>query len=172
MKAKLEPYLGFLHSTQYSKPSLVCDVQELYRHLIDDFLVKYCQSLRVKDFIVKTEDLTRSKTGKRVYLNDAQTRDLMNQLNQFFESYVEIPRIKVGKQQAIATLINEKALLFAKHLRNEQMTWIPRIAIGSMSPMLLRRTSEDDERRTNEAYPKVIRRVCEALERKLKFYIP
>jgi len=36
-KAKLEPYLGFLHSVQYGKPSLVCDLQELYRYLLDDF---------------------------------------------------------------------------------------------------------------------------------------
>jgi CRISPR-associated protein Cas1 len=57
IKAKLEPYLGFLHSTQFGKPSLVCDVQELYRHLIDDFLVQYCQILSVKDFVVKTENL-------------------------------------------------------------------------------------------------------------------
>ena len=27
IKAKLEPYLGFLHSVQYGKPSLVCDLQ-------------------------------------------------------------------------------------------------------------------------------------------------
>lgn len=39
MKAKLEPYLGFLHSIQHGKPSLVCDFQELYRYLIDDFLI-------------------------------------------------------------------------------------------------------------------------------------
>jgi len=31
IRAKLEPYLGFLHSVQYGKPSLVCDLQELYR---------------------------------------------------------------------------------------------------------------------------------------------
>jgi CRISPR-associated protein Cas1 len=29
IKAKLEPYLGFLHSVQYGKPSLVCDFQEV-----------------------------------------------------------------------------------------------------------------------------------------------
>jgi CRISPR-associated protein Cas1 len=40
--AKLEPYLGFLHSNQMSKRSLVCDFQELYRYLIDDFLIGYC----------------------------------------------------------------------------------------------------------------------------------
>ncbi len=29
VKAKLEPYLGFIHSVQYSKSSLVCDLQKL-----------------------------------------------------------------------------------------------------------------------------------------------
>jgi CRISPR-associated protein Cas1 len=42
VKAKLEPFLGFLHSLQHGKPSLICDLQEVYRHLIDDFLIKYC----------------------------------------------------------------------------------------------------------------------------------
>lgn len=34
----------------------------------------------------------------------------MNQLNEYFELMVEIPRIKVGKKQTIETLINEEAL--------------------------------------------------------------
>jgi CRISPR-associated protein Cas1 len=29
--AKMEPYLGFVHSEQHGKPSLVCDLMELYR---------------------------------------------------------------------------------------------------------------------------------------------
>jgi len=49
IKAKLEPYLGFLHSVQFGKPSLVCDFQELYRYLLDDFLIQYCQRLGRKD---------------------------------------------------------------------------------------------------------------------------
>ena len=127
IKAKLEPYLGFLHSTQYGKPSLVCDFQELYRHLIDDFLICYCRELDSKDFIVKTEDLTRKKKGKRVYLNDKQTRDLTKKLYEFFESKVKIPRIRVGKKQTIETLIKEEALLLAKYLRDERKKWNPRI---------------------------------------------
>ncbi len=35
IRAKIEPYLGFLHSVQVGKPSLVCDLQELYRYLVD-----------------------------------------------------------------------------------------------------------------------------------------
>lgn len=129
IKAKLEPYLGFLHSIQFGKPSLVCDFQELYRYLIDDFLVQYCQNLKVKDFTVKTERLSRIKKGKREYLNDSKTSDLMRKSNLFFESKVEIPRIKHGQRQTLETLINEEALIFAKYLRGERETWAPRIAV-------------------------------------------
>lgn len=52
----------------------------------------------------------------------------MKKLNKVFESYVEVPRIRVGKKQTIETLINEEALVFAKFLRNDRDEWIPRIA--------------------------------------------
>ena len=103
------------------------DFQEQLHYLVDDFLIQYCRDLRKRDFIVKTETQSRTRKGKREYLNDPNTRDLMNNLNRFFESAVEIPRIKVGKRQTIETLINEEALLFAKYLRNERQTWNPRI---------------------------------------------
>jgi len=70
MKAKLEPYLGFLHSEQHGKPSLVCDFIELYRYLIDDFLIQYSRSLRKKDFVMKHEKFSKHKIGKREYLTD------------------------------------------------------------------------------------------------------
>jgi CRISPR-associated protein Cas1 len=54
VRAKLEPYLGFLHSNQMAKLSLVCDFQELYRYFIDDFLINYCQRISVRDFKMKT----------------------------------------------------------------------------------------------------------------------
>jgi hypothetical protein len=55
-----------------------------------------------------------------------QTRDLMRRLSEFFESYVEIPRIRVGRQETVETLISEEALLLAKFLRSELVTWKPR----------------------------------------------
>jgi CRISPR/Cas system-associated endonuclease Cas1 len=67
--------------------------------------------------------------GKREYLNNQQTRYFMKKLNNFFESTVEIPRIKVGKKQSVETLIREEALLLAKFLRHERKTWTPRIAV-------------------------------------------
>lgn len=40
----------------------------------------------------------------------------MKRLNKFFESIVEIPRIKVGNKQAISTLIAEEILCFGMFL--------------------------------------------------------
>lgn len=126
-QTKLEPYLGFLHSTQYRKPSLFCDFMELYRYLIDDFLIEYSGNLNPKDFIVKTENVGRKKQGKREYLNDQLTRNLINKLGTFFESTVDIPRINIGKKQIVETLINEEAFILSKFLRNERIEWVPRM---------------------------------------------
>jgi len=127
LKAKLEPFLGFLHSLQFGKPSLACDFQELYRYLIDDFIIGYCKDLNKRDFAYKTEKRSNKK-GKRQYLKDNLANEFTDKLNNYFLSKVSIPRIKVGTQQEIETLINEEALLFAKYLRGERPTWIPRIA--------------------------------------------
>ena len=128
LKAKLEPYLGFLHSVQYGKPSLVCDLEELYRYLIDDFLFDYIQGLKPGDFIRKKVQTTRNRKGYREYLNDQKTKKMMRKLNDYFDSKIEIPRIRSGKQQRIETLINEEALLLAKYIRIEIKTWEPRIS--------------------------------------------
>ena len=56
--------------------------------------------------------------------------DLMKKLSIYFDSKVDVPRIrKYGKTQSIETLINEEALLFAKFLRGERDTWTPRNTI-------------------------------------------
>jgi len=72
--------------------------------------------------------MMRLKMGKRIHLCEYETDELAEDLNQFFERLVEIPRIKHGKRQSLDTLICEEALLLAKYLRNERKTWTPRIA--------------------------------------------
>jgi CRISPR/Cas system-associated endonuclease Cas1 len=129
LKAKLEPFLGYLHSIQFSKPSLVCDFQELYRYLIDDYLIERCQKLHKKDFVVVTDFMMHLKMGKKIHLCEYETNDLADGLNSLFNSEVQIPRIRVGKKQTLDTLISEEALLFAKYLRNESKEWIPRLPL-------------------------------------------
>lgn len=52
---------------------------------------------------------------------------MMKELNEYFESKVDIPLMRHGKRQRIETLINEEALLLAKYLRDERQTWNLRI---------------------------------------------
>jgi len=128
IKSHLEPYLGFLHSLQKYRPSLVCDFIELYRHLIDDFLIQFCKELKPKDFKAKKE-MWNGKKGKRIYLKKSKTDDLTNKLHDYFMKKVKVPRIKRGEKQEVETLINEEAMLIGKYLRDERKSWIPRIAI-------------------------------------------
>ena len=126
--AKLEPYLRFIHSEQHGKPSLACDLMELYRYLVDDFLIGFCQGLKAEDFVMKGERITKKRWGKREYLNRSKTMELEKGLNELFTNWVEVPRIRHGSRQTLETLINEEALLLAKYLRDEKPHWIPLVA--------------------------------------------
>jgi CRISPR-associated protein Cas1 len=130
LKAKLEPYLGFLHSIQYGKPSLVCDFEELYRYLIDELLIKRRLKLHKNDFMEKNDTPIRLRAyTRRIVLREYEKNELVDEIFSFFDQMVEIPRIKIGYKSSINTLINEEALLFAKFLRGENKEWKPRIVI-------------------------------------------
>jgi len=126
IKAKLEPYLGFLHTVKYGQPSLVCDFEELYRYLVDDFVIEYARRLKPKDFVLK-KDSVGNRKSKRVFLSGKMDRKFTKGLNKLFMSYVEVPRIRIGKRQELETLIREEALVFASYLRRKKQAWRPRI---------------------------------------------
>jgi CRISPR-associated protein Cas1 len=128
MKARLEPYLGFLHHIQWGLPSLILDFQELYRYIVDDFVIGYLAKTKDRDFILATDSYS-GKKGKRQYLNDRARAEMLNRLDKHFETKVTIPRIRRGQKQEIETLITEEALLFAKYLREEIPTWNPRTPV-------------------------------------------
>lgn len=86
INAKLEPYLSFLHSEQFGKPSLVCDFQELYRHLVDDFLLRFCTRLVGKDFMVEIttfENELRNECSKRAaaIVNSLKESNLLEEVS-------------------------------------------------------------------------------------------
>lgn len=113
-KAHLETHLGFMHTlSPVGRPSLVCDFEELYRYLVDDFLIGYRLNLKPKDFKAKAE-MFMDKKGKRIYLNESKTRELTREFHDYFKRKVKIPRIRRGKIQKIETLINEALELDSK----------------------------------------------------------
>jgi len=128
IQAHLEPYLGYLHKMELGRPSMVCDFIELYRHLIDGFLIEYCKNLGPKDFCAKNEKIGR-KLGKRIYLSDSLTKDMVVKLFDYFHTKVYIPRVKRGRKQELETLINEEAFLISRYLRLKGEIWAPRIAV-------------------------------------------
>jgi CRISPR-associated endonuclease Cas1 len=115
--AKLESHLGYLHEIARDKPSLVLDFLELYRYLMDNFILNYARNLKSRDFVLKNEDYSTNRKGKRQYLNETKNKDFVNRLNRYFETSITIPRIQRGEHQEIETLISEEALLLARYLR-------------------------------------------------------
>ena len=80
---------------------------------------------------MKTEDFSAKRKEKREYLNDSLTRNLIKSLNDYFQTKVEIPRIRVGRKQEVETLINEEAMLLGMHLRSKKNDRVPRITLTS-----------------------------------------
>ena len=130
IKAKLEPFLGFLHRVDVSRPSLVCDFQELYRCLIDDFLIKFCKGLKKGDFEKYFESTRYKRKYPRVYLKHGKTNVLVEGLSDFFGSRVDVATMRNrGKSQTLNTLLSQEASLFAMFLRGEKSEWKPRVVV-------------------------------------------
>jgi hypothetical protein len=83
--------------------------------------------LRKKDFVLKSEYVSKTKVVNRIYLDNLNAEELAEGVNSLFLRVVEIPKLRNGEKQTISTLIQEEAQLLAKYLRNERKTWIPRI---------------------------------------------
>jgi len=112
MYAHLDPYLGYLHSIQFAKPSLVCDIQEIFRGLIDEFLISYSQKL--------SEDNFEDKNG-RMFLKRKESYKMIKAVNGLFDMRIEHQRIKrYGERSKIRTAIREEAIKLAQYLRGEK----------------------------------------------------
>jgi len=127
--AHLEPYLGYLHKIELGRPSMVCDFIELYRHLVDGFLIEYCKNLGPEDFKPKNEKVGKRKLGKRVYLKDDLSKEMVHELFDYFETKFYIPRVKRGRRQELETLINEEAFRISRYLRLKGESWVPGIPL-------------------------------------------
>lgn len=128
LKAHLETHLGFVHTLFFERPSLVCDFQELYRYLVDDFLIGLSRSLKVSDFKAKVENF-KGKRGQRMFMGKAKTDALTESLHAYFQKKVDMPRFRHGYRQEIESLINEEAILLSLYIRNKSREWTPRIAV-------------------------------------------
>jgi hypothetical protein len=61
---------------------------ELYRYLVDDFLVGFLGTVGKRDFVMKDERTTRKRRGKREFLNGSKTMELIRGLDEMFDGRV------------------------------------------------------------------------------------
>lgn len=73
--AGLDPYLGFMHTDNYNKKSLVFDLIEMYRILVDQTVVYLFTGKKVKDsfFNKHSSGLTLNKEGKATLISALNT---------------------------------------------------------------------------------------------------
>ena len=64
--------------------------------MIDDFLIQYCKRINKHDFVTKTENVNRKRKGKREYLNNMEIREILKDLNRFFETRMELRGLGTG----------------------------------------------------------------------------
>jgi len=114
LAAHLDPYLGYLHSIQFAKPSLVCDVQEIFRALVEDFLLTYHQNLEPGSFKQK---------GKRTFLKPKLK--LILEINRLFKKKIPYVRRNYSKLTTIRTVINEEPIKLAQFLRGDRANYKP-----------------------------------------------
>ena len=110
--AHLDPYLGYLHSIQFTKPSLVCDIQEIFRALIEEFLIGYHQNLEPESFEQK---------GKRIFLKPDEKLKLILALNRLFKKKVPYKRRNFSKTTTVRTIIKEEPIKLAQYLRGNKI---------------------------------------------------
>ena len=123
LSSHLDPYLGYLHSIEHSKPSLVCDVQEPYRAWIDSFLVEYCRTLSEKDLQVKFDG-----RKPRIFLRHPESSRLIAKLNKYLNSKVKKQRThKYGSRSRMKTVIQEDTERLAGYIRGKLPTWEPTV---------------------------------------------
>jgi len=120
IKAKMELYLGFLHSVQYGKPSLVLDLIEPFRPYIIHFLMHYSKTLTSKDF--QKHYVTKDRYPRYFLKHETAWNLIENINNKLFEAYVPIQRKqKYGKRMTFETFIDEYVCSIAEHINNKRL---------------------------------------------------
>lgn len=119
LTSKMEAYLGFLHSIQYGKPSLCCDLIEPFRPYMIHFLIHYSKTLTSKDF---EKHYVIKDHYPRYFLKHETAWNLIENINkQFFEAYVPIQRNrKHGKRMTFETFIDEYVSSIAHFINTDK----------------------------------------------------
>jgi len=115
--AGLDPYIGFLHSTQYSKPSLALDLMEEFRAPVVDSVVLTL----VNNRILQSSDFIEEFGAWR--LKDGARRTFLEKFEERMNTEIEHPVFKY--KASYRRCIELQARLLAKSLDGEIGSYIP-----------------------------------------------
>ncbi len=114
--AHLDPYFGYIHRVAPYQLSLVYDIQDLFRGVIDEFLIDYAQKLNPSNFEIK---------GDRMFLKEKQSYLMIKELDKVFEKRIKHKMMSFGEHPKIRTAIREEPLRLAQYLRGEKEEYKP-----------------------------------------------
>ncbi len=144
--AGFDPYLGFLHTVDYGRPSLALDLMEEWRPVIIDSIILSAINLRVlttEDFVVDNvqadfeeddsfdsekldnggEELRPAEIKTPVKLTDAGFRKFIIQFERRMAQTIHYP-IK-DQNLSYRDCIREQVYHFARYLRGEDSEYLP-----------------------------------------------
>lgn len=128
--AGLDPYVGFVHTDNYNKKSLVFDLMEMFRYLVDQTVVYLFTGRKVRQDWVETVPggLTLAKDGKAA---------LIEALNETFETSVRYRNRNIKQRDIIQ--------FECHHIANELIKEAPDADVGGVRCGLDAEADEDCE---------------------------
>jgi len=119
INSHLDPYLGYLHSIEFGKPSLVCDLQEIFRIYAEKSL------LENKEKYLNWDNF-HSKNN-RIFLKNRIFKEFIMNFNEFLENKVPFNRRKFREKCTLKTIISHEAIKLAIYLRGQKKNYSPSV---------------------------------------------
>jgi CRISPR-associated protein Cas1 len=113
----LDPYIGFLHSSQYGKPALALDLMEEFRGPVVDSVVitlLNTSALKHDDFVEEAGMFRMTEKGRRTFLEKFEER---------LNTFIEHPTF--GYKATYQKCLELQVRLLAKNLTGEIPTYPP-----------------------------------------------
>ncbi len=115
--ANLDPYIGFLHASQYGKPALALDLMEEFRAPIVDSVV----ITLINNRIIQADDFIEEMGAYR--LKDKPRRIFLEKYEERMNTEIDHPKFKY--KATYRKCIELQARLVAKTLDGELTTYLP-----------------------------------------------
>ena len=117
----LEMYLGFFHTVQYGRPSLVLDLMEEFRPLVVDGLVLNL----INHGSITASDFRRGKVDEGLTLKEASLRRVITGYEERLETQIAVMAEGRQQQASLRRCIEIQVRQFARVIKGEAQEFVP-----------------------------------------------